>query len=100
MATSFYRSGQSRQDCYKASPRGLAVPPAFPSTGEEIPFDATEDPARPVPVWRTWDSVAPFLCGGVADLSKGYCRNWLQSQPHHIEIVIGCAHLGEASAGR
>jgi hypothetical protein len=54
---------------------------------EEIPFDAIEDPTRPVEVWNTWDSVAPFLRSEMDVMFKGYSRNLLQSQYSHIEIV-------------
>jgi hypothetical protein len=53
----------------------------------DIPFDAIEDPTRPVQVWRTHDSVAPYLRGELNGLFKRYYRDLLQSQPNHIEIV-------------
>src|SRR5262249_7644837 len=53
----------------------------------EIPFEAIEDPTRPVRMWRTWNNVAPLLRRELDDMFKGYYRNLLQSQPNHIEIV-------------
>jgi hypothetical protein len=52
-----------------------------------IPYAAIEDPTRPIQTWRTWNSVAPFLSDELNGLFKGYHRNYLQSQPNHIEIV-------------
>jgi hypothetical protein len=53
----------------------------------QIPFDAIEDPTRPVQTWRTWNSVGPFLRRELDGMFKDYFRNLLQSQPNHIEIV-------------
>lgn len=52
-----------------------------------IPFDAITDETRPVDVWSVHDSVRPFIQGELKDAFRGYCRNLMQSQPNHIELV-------------
>jgi hypothetical protein len=52
-----------------------------------IPFNAISDPTRPVTVWRTDQSTAPFIRKQLDGLLKNYSRDLLQSQPNHIEIL-------------
>jgi hypothetical protein len=52
-----------------------------------IPFEAIEDPTRPVQVWKTYREPSPFLREQYDQFLKGYYRDLQQSQPNHIEIV-------------
>jgi hypothetical protein len=52
-----------------------------------IPWNAIHDPTRPVVVWEVHRSTGPFIQGALDNFLQGYCRDLLQSQPNHIEIV-------------
>ena len=52
-----------------------------------IDWDAIDDETRSVETWRTYSSIAPFVRSEQDTFLKGYYRNYLQSQPNHIEIV-------------
>jgi hypothetical protein len=52
-----------------------------------IPWAAIHDPTRPVAEWEVYRSTAPFLREQLENFLNGYCRDLLQSQPNHIEIV-------------
>jgi len=54
---------------------------------EEIPWEAIGDETRPVIVWNVHHDVAPFIKGQFDRFMKGYFRDYMQSQPNHIEIV-------------
>jgi hypothetical protein len=53
----------------------------------QIKFNAISDPTRPVTIWRTDQSTAPFIRKQLDGLLKNYSRDLLQSQPNHIEIL-------------
>lgn len=53
----------------------------------EISWQAVSDETRPVTIWRTWRSAAEFIGQQTERFLTGYSRDWLQSQPNHIEIV-------------
>jgi hypothetical protein len=53
----------------------------------DIPWHAIADPTRPVGIWRTYKSVGPFVRDELDGFLQGYWRDYLQSQPNHIEIV-------------
>jgi hypothetical protein len=53
----------------------------------DIPYHAIHDPTRPVVNWNVFGSVQPFVRKEMNGFLKGYCRNLLQSQLNHIEIV-------------
>ena len=38
-------------------------------------------------VWEVHNSMAPFIRGQFSQFMKGYARDYMQSQPNHIEIV-------------
>lgn len=62
----------------------------------EIPFDAIDDPTRPVMVWGVHGHVGGYVEGELEGFLGGYARNLMQSQPNHIEI-IGEKNTVEAS---
>jgi hypothetical protein len=52
-----------------------------------IPFQAIEDPTRPVRAWNFHRGPGSFLRAQLDEFLKGYYRDLQQSQPNHIEIV-------------
>ena len=52
-----------------------------------IPWQAIEDVTRPVDLHAAFWNTAEFFRQEFNNFLKGYWRNRLQSQPHHIEIV-------------
>ena len=52
-----------------------------------IPFEAIEDPTRPVEAWNFHRGLGPFLREEFDQFLKGYYRDLQQSQPNHMEIV-------------
>jgi hypothetical protein len=52
-----------------------------------IPFEAIEDPTRPVEAWNFHRGMGPFLREEFDQFLKGYYRDLQQSQPNHMEIV-------------
>jgi hypothetical protein len=52
-----------------------------------IPYQAIDDPTRPVEVWDCHREPGSFLRIQMEEFLKGYYRDLQQSQPHHIEIV-------------
>jgi hypothetical protein len=53
----------------------------------EIPWESIGDETRPVTIWRVHPHMAPFIKGQLDGFMKGYSRDYMQSQPNHIEIV-------------
>ena len=53
----------------------------------EIPWEAIADETRSVEVWDVHAHTGPFIRQELDQFLKGYCRDLLQSQPNHIEIV-------------
>jgi hypothetical protein len=53
----------------------------------EIPFEAIEDETRPISILNCYQDAGRFIGNETDNLLKGYYRDLLQSQPHHIEIV-------------
>ncbi len=54
---------------------------------EEIPFEAIADGTRPVTTWRVYPDPRRFIRSEVDTFLKGYYRDLMQSQPHHIELI-------------
>ena len=52
-----------------------------------IPFDAIGDETRPVTVWENHENTGEFIREELDRFLKGYCRNHMQSQPNHIEVI-------------
>ncbi len=52
-----------------------------------IPFEAIGDETRPVEIWDVHQSVRSFTRRELDGMLKGYCRDLLQSQPNHIELI-------------
>jgi len=52
-----------------------------------IPWNAIADPTRPVTSWKVHPNVTPFVQEQLGDFLTGYFRDYLQSQPHHLEII-------------
>lgn len=52
-----------------------------------IPWEAIGDETRPVTLWRTHTSPAPFLREQLGGFLKNYFRNLQSSQPAHVEIM-------------
>ena len=53
-----------------------------------IPFGAIVDETRPVIVWATHRDVGPFIDEQLDEFLCRYCRDLMQSQPNHIELLI------------
>ena len=51
-----------------------------------IPWEAIDDPTRPVTIWDVHDSTQPYVEAELNDFLRRYSRNLLQSQPNHIEL--------------
>lgn len=54
---------------------------------EQIPWDAIADVTRPVTTWKVFDNPRLFIRQEVDGFLKGYYRDLMQSQPHHVEVV-------------
>ncbi len=52
-----------------------------------IPMDAIDDATRTSTAWKTHAQVGDFVRTETDRMFKQYCRDLLQSQPRHIEIV-------------
>lgn len=52
-----------------------------------VAFEAIHDPTRPVTQWQVHATAAGYVRESVDDFLRGYARDLLQSQPHHIEVV-------------
>ena len=52
-----------------------------------IPWEAIDDRTRPITTWKVHQTPRAFMRAEIDRFLKGYYRNLLQSQPHHIEIV-------------
>jgi hypothetical protein len=74
---------QNTKQCYKA----LCDLVTRARLEGSIPFQAIEDPTRPVRAWNFPRGPGPFLRSELAYFLKGYRRDLQQSQPNHIEIV-------------
>jgi hypothetical protein len=74
---------RNNQDCYKDT-CGMVTRIRLDGT---IPFECIHDPTRPVVTWSVFQSVAPFVRKEIDQFLKGYYRNLMQSQPHHVEII-------------
>jgi hypothetical protein len=53
----------------------------------KIPFNAIDDPTRPITTWAVHQHVGPFFRKELDTFLKGYYRDLQQSQPNHIEII-------------
>jgi hypothetical protein len=53
----------------------------------KVPFAAIEDVTRPVSTWEVYDTPRRFIRKEIDGFLKGYYRDLMQSQPHHVEIV-------------
>ena len=53
-----------------------------------IPWESIEDETRPVDINKAFHGLRQFIQSEVHGFLKGYWRNLLQSQPHHVEIVV------------
>jgi ParB-like chromosome segregation protein Spo0J len=51
------------------------------------PWGAICDETRPISIWTKWPNVGKFVQEWTRDLFGEYRRDYLQSQPAHIEIV-------------
>ncbi len=71
----------------KASYRSLTDLLSRGRINEVIPWNAIEDVTRPTDLHSAFWNAAAFFRQGFRNFLKGYWRNLLQSQPHHIEIV-------------
>jgi len=52
-----------------------------------IAFESISDETRPMQTWAVHPSVGPFIKQQLDGFLTGYFRDYLQSQPNHIEIV-------------
>jgi hypothetical protein len=53
-----------------------------------IPMEAICDEERGEAVWTSYQTAAQFIEAQHRDYLQGYTRDLLQSQPHHIEIIV------------
>jgi len=53
----------------------------------EIPWECIADETRPMIVWDVYKNISPFLTKQFNQFMKGYARDYMQSQPNHIEIM-------------
>jgi hypothetical protein len=53
----------------------------------EVPWESINDDTRPMCVWTVHPDITPFVRKQFDNFMKGYFRDYLQSQPNHIEIV-------------
>lgn len=51
-----------------------------------IPFSAIADETRPVTLSKVYGSTGPFIAAEIDAFLKNYWRDFLQSQPNHIEL--------------
>jgi hypothetical protein len=54
---------------------------------EIIAWDIIADPTRPMVKWDVSTSVEPFIKNQMSSFMVGYYRDYMQSQPHHLEII-------------
>jgi hypothetical protein len=52
-----------------------------------LPFDAIDDPTRPVTNWRVHRGPGDYIREQIDGFLGGYSRDLLQSQPNHVEVV-------------
>lgn len=52
-----------------------------------IPWEALHDETRPCVTWSIWADPRDFVRAQLDDFLRGYYRDLLQSQPHHIELL-------------
>jgi hypothetical protein len=78
---------ESRYVNNKASYRALTDLLARARIEELIPWEAIEDVTRPTELNKGFGNPAHFFRQELKGFLKGYWRDRLRSQPHHIEIV-------------
>jgi hypothetical protein len=54
----------------------------------EIPWEAIDDPTRPLTDFRPFSDVRQFVRQEVKNLFGGYWRDLLQTQPNHVEVLV------------
>jgi hypothetical protein len=54
----------------------------------DIPWRAITDETRPSEVWNAHRDVRAFIRDEMQNFLRGYYRDLMQSQPHHIELVV------------
>lgn len=69
---------KSYRDCSDLCTRGRVF--------GSIPFAAIDDETRPVTLSHVYGSAAPFIAAETDGFLKSYFRDFLQSQPNHIEL--------------
>ena len=52
-----------------------------------LPFGWICDETRPMTTWQTWPNTRDFCRQHFDKFLKGYARDFLQSQPKHIEVI-------------
>ena len=73
----------NKANCYKAT-TDLCMRARIAG---HLPWDAIDDPTRPVVLWNVQQSPGQFLTDQTDDFLRGYARDLMQSQPNHIEII-------------
>ncbi len=53
-----------------------------------VSWDAISDETRPVTTWAVHDDVQSFMREEINDFLKGYWRDYQQSQPNHLELLV------------
>lgn len=54
----------------------------------EIPMDVIDDETRPEGLWIAYRDVRDYAKEQLRDFMRVYWRDLMQSQPHHVEIVV------------
>ncbi|MBP60393.1 MAG: chromosome partitioning protein ParB [Planctomycetaceae bacterium] len=53
-----------------------------------IPWEAITDETRPRAIWEVWPDPRGFIRDEFNGFLKGYWRDLMQSQPHHVEVIV------------
>lgn len=53
-----------------------------------VSWDAISDETRPVTTWRVHQDPQMFMRKEINDFLKGYWRDYQQSQPNHLELLV------------
>ena len=54
---------------------------------QAIPMEAISDETRPVETWNIWQGAGAYIRDEISGFMRGYWRDLMQSQPHHIEVI-------------
>ena len=55
---------------------------------DEVPMQSIEDSTRPIKSGYGFSTMEQFVAQETENFLTGYCRNLMQGQPHHVEIIL------------